>query len=1100
MVGGKGSGFRIKGSTRVPVSGGIQSGHSQRQSKPDNQPNDNVLSNDVVNELTSTKENTESSTNISKPVEVDIPKRNSISENDLLKDDDSEKRNCSQIPSLLRFRSSSLCREMGVSKSRNTGSEDDRTSSQSIPDRSILSKFFRHGSEERSTGKDDFSTENKEGADGKKKTRRISRFLRPDFFDTPREESSFVKEKEAQKAAEEEKKKAKRIARRAALLEKKEKEAQKLLNDKETLKNECLEQTSNDKDDTYSEIQPSVREISLQSGGNDDDNSDAKFTSKPSDNTTTSNTGENAIEKSGNGTNNKNRFLHSLEKKWEKFRSSGDDSNSTAPCGKSRVEKAIKSLRERSVAPRGSDLMTTESNLLKRAVSVDDMCTKVKVPVTKGNNSSSSKLGSKVSSVLGLFRKMEDSPADVQKLPQTVNRPSLLLSRLRRTQSVYAGSHSDSVLHAHYQEMLDSSVSAAVVSESQGKDNANEFTESRNDSISNDVNLNSKTQKTVDSPVENTTVPTSAGIVIANPSTNVAVQNAEKSQKTHIKPLTSETRNGKSSNKVLGKTKVVKETSHQKESISLEKQKSGSTGISETLKSVSGKPVVRKSNPKKAIGSSSSSKVTSGTSDIQKVKSARLLDDGKDLVKCVKDVSKFDGKKGSLNSELLHNTQNIEENQQIVEKTVPPPLPTAASQESSVICEKEIKVPELKASLTLEPHEPHTENTTELIHETCSMQNKGAEDSLMQKNDTKRESGEESHETVNPKSEVDTQNCEKTPPSLTHDSAGHKVDSESYMVDRGSESTKSSLSPCIDSVNASEMKAAVVKKLDCCSKPSEEIATPVSLIDECESLDSWSVCSDFESRDFSMSPLPYPNLDEEATESVEDRIRRKSFYSRFNDVKKKSHRKLSPSYVGTQNYSAQQHYKNQGNNLLFSPQDLGYHAPSYSRQTSLPTRSHSATNNSTSTDNEPQSYELHNGFDDSSRDERKKSVEKNIKTDKYLNSEELKVVQTVPPSNKSSRSLSHSDVDKQLKTGPSHLLRPTDFTQDVIRRSSLSKSRLPTASWERRASTPVGSRIAILSNKSARAGKQADTTAPEGENLPLDGKYDRFTSESSPSS
>ncbi|XP_044019296.1 uncharacterized protein LOC122859676 [Aphidius gifuensis] len=112
----------------------------------------------------------------------------------------SKRRSC--IPSL-RLRSESLNRDvewssgdrrktLGCTNEKNLITNDNKTS----PERSLLSKLFRSSSSTRETDKND-----------KSPRKRISRFLRPDFFDTPREESQYVKDKEAQKAAENERRK-----------------------------------------------------------------------------------------------------------------------------------------------------------------------------------------------------------------------------------------------------------------------------------------------------------------------------------------------------------------------------------------------------------------------------------------------------------------------------------------------------------------------------------------------------------------------------------------------------------------------------------------------------------------------------------------------------------------------------------------------------------------------------------------------------------------------------------------------------------------------------------------------------------------------------
>lgn len=81
---------------------------------------------------------------------------------------------------------------------------------------------------------------------------------------------------------------------------------------------------------------------------------------------------------------NKNKFLSSLEKKFEKFRSSD----------KKYIDKAIRSLRESSLGPKD---VASENVLIKRAVSMSD-CSQPVAP---------SKIQSTVNSVLGIFKKFE---------------------------------------------------------------------------------------------------------------------------------------------------------------------------------------------------------------------------------------------------------------------------------------------------------------------------------------------------------------------------------------------------------------------------------------------------------------------------------------------------------------------------------------------------------------------------------------------------------------------------------------------------------------------------------------------------------------------
>lgn len=129
---------------------------------------------------------------------------NNKCDNELL----TKRRSC--IPSL-RLRSESLNRDSSswsIDDRRKTlaCSHDSSASSRNLsPERSLLSKLFRSSSTSRSSDTREKSPKGR---------RRISRFLRPDFFDTPREESQYVKDKEAQKAAENERRKIRFMRRK----------------------------------------------------------------------------------------------------------------------------------------------------------------------------------------------------------------------------------------------------------------------------------------------------------------------------------------------------------------------------------------------------------------------------------------------------------------------------------------------------------------------------------------------------------------------------------------------------------------------------------------------------------------------------------------------------------------------------------------------------------------------------------------------------------------------------------------------------------------------------------------------------------------------
>ncbi|KAI4502185.1 hypothetical protein M0802_002867 [Mischocyttarus mexicanus] len=285
----------------------------------------------------------------------------------------SKRRSC--IPSL-RLRSGSLTREPCIDSDRRksfAGSQSITLSNIRAvsPEKSILSKFFRAGSSKENNSKDKSQ---------KPKQHRISRFLRPDFFDTPREESRYVKEKEALKAAENERRKSRFMKKKN---ENKSTEAKLETKPEKELKNEM---NSLKKDNIF--------DNSSDDKSNIDDNSNLKFVRQSS----------------------KSSFLHSLEKKLEKFRVTDDTSKSSN--GGILIDQKVRALRENSAPP--SDSLFTESNLIKRAISVEDL------PLAKENSLNSRK--SKVSSVLGLFKS-----TDVKQNSNANKSQSSLMSKLKKS-------------------------------------------------------------------------------------------------------------------------------------------------------------------------------------------------------------------------------------------------------------------------------------------------------------------------------------------------------------------------------------------------------------------------------------------------------------------------------------------------------------------------------------------------------------------------------------------------------------------------------------------------------------------------------------------
>ncbi|KAK9890858.1 hypothetical protein WA026_012203 [Henosepilachna vigintioctopunctata] len=292
-------------------------------------------------------------------------------------------------------------------------------------------------------------------------TKRISRFLRPDFFDQPKEENVVVKEKkeremETQKVLKEirDKRKERLSMRRERSVPKEElsncdtsdrgedsftvtsssfrnSDESSLtipeyvnVTNKPVFDNKILENSTilpqnvavaSNTIDKKSRISKLARPKSYPA------ESSSKQTSRIPEKTKTSPEKESKISKlrkgfvrkeykekskdDKNATNknineeekvHKNKLLHSIEKKLEKFRSSPDKIKEN-----SAVENTIRRLREQSL-PKNLD-HCTESGLIKRAVSVEDLSNiqHTDKPLQASRKS--------VTKILGLFKKYEDS-------------------------------------------------------------------------------------------------------------------------------------------------------------------------------------------------------------------------------------------------------------------------------------------------------------------------------------------------------------------------------------------------------------------------------------------------------------------------------------------------------------------------------------------------------------------------------------------------------------------------------------------------------------------------------------------------------------------
>lgn len=307
----------------------------------------------------------------------------------------SKRRSC--IPSL-RLRSDSLTRESSVSSDRRksfAGSPDALTGA--TQERSILSKFFR--------GAGNNKDEPKDNKNQKAKQHRISRFLRPDFFDTPREESQYVKEKEAQKAAENERRKSRFMRRKSESKQRKEEGKEERI---------CKEQK-----DEINVLQKDKLEAIASS--------DDRFRNEEKERA--------KIEQQ----DSKSSFLHLLEKKLERLRSNDEmvtttkqpTMNGSGPVAAGEWKECR--LRENSAPPVECLSPTAaESSSLKRALSVEDLS------LGKDKVKSALKTAGRVTSVLGIFKS-----ADAKRNANGNRAQNTIVSKLKKSPPKFAKAESE---------------------------------------------------------------------------------------------------------------------------------------------------------------------------------------------------------------------------------------------------------------------------------------------------------------------------------------------------------------------------------------------------------------------------------------------------------------------------------------------------------------------------------------------------------------------------------------------------------------------------------------------------------------------------------
>lgn len=312
----------------------------------------------------------------------------------------SKRRSC--IPSL-RLRSGSLTREPCIDRRKSYADSQDVASlvvRALGPEKSLLSKFFKTNGNRLENETNDKEKETEKENQQKSKQRRISRFLRPDFFDTPREESRYAKEKEAQKAAENERRKSRFIRRKNE-----NKAAPQAVGMKTTAATTSREGSVDREKKREKELKNEINLLRRDRGSREkEDPHEEKKSADSSDK------------------NTRNGFLHSLEKKLERLRSNDEQQEEKTimekPVATNKEEMGKEISRERS-APPIDHPSSNSDNTAMRANSAEDLS-------RKKLNQNSSK--SKVSSVLGLFK-----TGDTNKIINGTRSQTAILTKLKKS-------------------------------------------------------------------------------------------------------------------------------------------------------------------------------------------------------------------------------------------------------------------------------------------------------------------------------------------------------------------------------------------------------------------------------------------------------------------------------------------------------------------------------------------------------------------------------------------------------------------------------------------------------------------------------------------